>query len=152
MDISATFDSSVTCEPNLLGIAYDGYFPSTKDLSQLCTSSCSKSLMKLENLQRRTCSNQDVLSIDGEHYPATFTVENLLWTFNFTCRRDPTSGDWCAPIFDAWADGDAPKSSCSDCVLGTFQEQLNFPLGYDDELASSFSSLTSSCSAERDTP
>lgn len=103
--------------------------------------------MNLGKTQRRACSKQDYLSIDGEHYPATFTVENLLWTWNFTCRRDPASGDWCAPIFDAWANGNAAKSSCSDCVLGTYQEQLNFPLGYDDDLASSFSLLTSSCSA-----
>ncbi|GES60637.1 LysM-domain-containing protein [Aspergillus terreus] len=144
---NATFSTRVTCEPTLLGIAYDGYFPTTKDLTSLCTSSCLRSLEALQSTQQRLCSKHDTLSIQEQAYPVTFTVETLLWTYNFTCYRDQETGEFCAPVFDAWGDGKAPKQSCSDCVLRTFQQQLNFPLYYDDDLASSFTSLTSSCSA-----
>ncbi|KAL2007610.1 hypothetical protein VTN00DRAFT_9048 [Thermoascus crustaceus] len=144
---NATFSTHVTCDPSLLSVAYDRYFPTTDDLTSLCTSSCLRSLDKLYHTQQRACSKRDTLSISGQTYPATFTAKTLLWTYNFTCRRDPKSGDFCAPVFDAWGDGNAPNQSCSDCVLGTYQEHLNFPLGYDGDLASSFSSLTSSCSA-----
>lgn len=42
--------------------------------------------------------------------------------------------------------GDA-SFSCSDCVLGSWKAQLESPFGYDDSLASDFSSQTSSCHA-----
>lgn len=87
------------------------------------------------------------MDMSGEVYPVTTTVDSLLWTFNYTCLRDPASGDFCAPVFDAWANGNASQQSCSDCVLGTYQRQLSNPLGYTDDLAASFSSLTSSCHA-----
>lgn len=38
-------------------------------------------------------------------------------------------------------------SSCSDCVLGTYQLQLKYAYGYDEELAANFSALMSSCGA-----
>lgn len=63
---NATFQTNITCDPGLLDIAYDGYFPTTEGLTQLCTLSCLDALSKLEALQQRDCSNQDVLSIDGE--------------------------------------------------------------------------------------
>lgn len=35
----------------------------------------------------------------------------------------------------------ASRKSCSECVLGTYQRQLNNPMGYTDNLAAGFSSL-----------
>lgn len=102
INASATFETHVTCDPSLLGVTHDGYFPTTGDLTQICAQSCFKSLSTLNALQKRACSKQDVLIISGEHYPATFTIETLLWTYNFTCRQEPTTGDFCAPIFDSW--------------------------------------------------
>ncbi|KAJ5109928.1 hypothetical protein N7532_002573 [Penicillium argentinense] len=144
---NATFSTRVTCDPSLLNVAYDGYFPTTDDLSSLCTQSCVRSLNNLYRAQKSVCTEGDTLSTSGYNYPATFTVETLLWTYNFTCRRDPESGEFCAPIFDAWGDGKADNQTCSDCVLGTYQAQMSFPQGYDEGLAKSFSSMTSSCSA-----
>lgn len=100
-DISATFSTPVTCDPTLLSVTYDGYFPTYDDLNSLYTSSCLRSLNGLQRTQRRLCSKHDILSVSRALYLATFTVETLLWTYNFTCRRDLNSGDFCAPIFDA---------------------------------------------------
>ncbi|KAJ5110013.1 LysM domain-containing protein [Penicillium argentinense] len=144
---NATFSTRVNCDPTILDVAYDGYFSTTDDLSSLCTSSCARSLNNLYHTQKSACTKGDTLSDSAYVYPATFTVETLLWMYNYTCRRDPKSGDFCAPIFDAWGDGKAENQTCSDCVLGTYQAQMNFPMGYDKDLANTFSSMTSFCSA-----
>lgn len=80
-------------------------------------------------------------------WPATRNVHTMLWTYNYTCRKDTTSDEFCAPAFDAWVNGDETVSGCSDCVLGTFQLQLGHDIGWDDDLADTFSSMTSSCKA-----
>ncbi|KAJ0286203.1 hypothetical protein COL940_003132 [Colletotrichum noveboracense] len=85
--------------------------------------------------------------LEGMAYPITATIDVLLWAYNYTCRRDASTGDFCQPIFDSWASGNASDEVCSDCVLGTYQIQLGSAMVYDDELASNFSSMTSSCQA-----
>lgn len=80
-------------------------------------------------------------------YPITATIDVLIWAYNYTCRRDANTGDFCQPIFDSWASGNSSDEACSDCVLGTYQLQLGSAMVYDDELASNFSSMTSSCQA-----
>jgi LysM repeat protein len=87
------------------------------------------------------------MTLSGEIYPIMATVDALLWTFNYTCRRDSSLGHFCAPVYDLWANGNASDLGCSDCVLGTSQLQLGNELGYNDELAGNFSSLVSSCHA-----
>ncbi|KAG8164807.1 hypothetical protein KVR01_005082 [Diaporthe batatas] len=143
---SSTFTSEVTCDRSLPIIAFGGYFPTSDDLSSICTSDCLQSLESLINTQQTSCA-QDVIEVSSLDYPVTATADTLMWTYNYTCRRDATSGAFCAPVFDSWADGNASDQSCSDCVLGTFQIQLSNTLGWDDELAANFSSLTQSCQA-----
>lgn len=89
------------------------------------------------------------MTIGGKSYPATLTTDYLRWTYNYTCRRDAQSRDFCYPSFERWSDDGrrADAVGCSDCVLGTFQTQLNSHFGFDDDLASEFESLTSACKA-----
>ncbi|KAI0024493.1 LysM domain-containing protein [Xylariomycetidae sp. FL0641] len=143
---NSTFTTEVKCDVNLPLVAFGGYFPTSDDLTLMCTSECLQSLEAARELQNDACS-ADVMTSSGMLYPITATVDAILWTYNYTCRRDSKTGDFCAPTFDAWASGNASDQACSDCVLGTYQLQLAYDLGYDDELASSFASLTSSCSA-----
>ncbi|KAI1171965.1 hypothetical protein F4777DRAFT_590888 [Nemania sp. FL0916] len=143
---NSTFTSEVTCDVNLPGIASGSYFPTSDDLTSLCTTDCLQSLESVRAAQEKSCAS-DVMVISGVTYEVTTTVDTLLWTYNFTCRRDSATGDFCAPVFDAWANGDSSTDSCSDCILGTYQLQLSNYLGYDDDLASTFTSLTSSCQA-----
>ncbi|KAI1502076.1 hypothetical protein F5X99DRAFT_418164 [Biscogniauxia marginata] len=131
-DCNSTFSFEVTCDVSLPAIASGGYFPSSDDLISLCNLDCLRSLEALRSTQEQSL---------------TATVDTLLWTYNYTCRRDSNTGGFCAPVFDAWANDDNPTSSCSECVLGTYQLQLSNFLGYDSNLASTFSSLTSSCQA-----
>jgi LysM repeat protein len=144
--ISSTFNCNVPCDSTLPTIAFGGYFPDEDDLNALCTSECLQSLDLFRNSQQASCE-ADTMTLSGVTYPITATIDALLWTYNFTCRRDSVSGDFCAPQFDTWANGNASDLGCSECVLGTYQLQLSNALGYDDELAGNFSSLASSCHA-----
>lgn len=146
MTASSTFTTDVTCDTTLPAVAFNGYFPSSDDLTALCTPGCLQSLDSFRSSQQHSCA-ADVMTLSGVTYPVTATIDALLWTYNYTCRRDSASGDFCNPIFDAWASGSAPNQSCSDCVLGTYQLQLSNSLGYSSDLAGNFSSLTSSCQA-----
>lgn len=60
------------------------------------------------------------------------------------CLR--TTNAWCAPLVDLWGNQASPlaNETCSDCVLGTLQTELNSPFGYDANLAANFTSMTSS--------
>lgn len=136
----------MTCDINLPAIAFGGYFPDSTELEMLCNADCLKSLGALSLAQQRSCAN-DVLLIDGIAYHASATTDAMMWVFNYTCRRDAQTNERCEPIFDAWASGNAEDKACSDCVLGTYQIQLQNPLGYGPDQASNFSSLTSSCHA-----
>lgn len=59
------------------------------------------------------------------------------------------TGQFCSPQFLEWsnATNSSSEHDCSDCWLGVVSLQLSNPLGYDQNLASRFSSLTSSCSS-----
>ncbi|KAK6433415.1 hypothetical protein LTR95_010410 [Oleoguttula sp. CCFEE 5521] len=141
-----TFTTDITCDISLPGIAFNGYFPSSDDLTALCTTDCLQSLDSFRSLQSKSCAS-DVFDSAGQTYPVLSTAETLIWTYNYTCRRDASTGAFCAPLFDSWANGNASQDSCSDCVLGTYQLQLSNVQGYDSDLASSYTSLTSSCQA-----
>lgn len=134
----------MTCHGNLPAIALNGHFSTRNELANLCDPDCIQSLGRLRDEQEWACA-ADGVDVDGEVHPVTETTETMLWTFNYTCRVDSSSGDFCAPVFDSWANGEADGAACSECVLGTFQFQLSYYLGYNEDHASAFASLTESC-------
>lgn len=158
---SATFSNPIQCSPLLPMIAWEGYFPSVNDLRVLCNSSCLSSLGNLRNKQEASCAS-DVLTVAGSMYPATYNVDYFIFTYNYTCRTDRyslnegflyveakccrTTRAWCAPKVDSWGNRTSPlaNESCSDCVLGTLQTELNSPFGYSADLATNFTAMTSS--------
>ncbi|GKZ21588.1 hypothetical protein AbraCBS73388_007489 [Aspergillus brasiliensis] len=81
--------------------------------------------------------------------PATFIVDNYLYTYNLSCRTDRRTGEYCDPQILSWSTQPYLNTTqaCSDCWLGDRALQLSNPLGYDADLASDFSVLVSSCSA-----
>ncbi|KDN59784.1 putative LysM domain-containing protein [Colletotrichum sublineola] len=152
---NSTFSTRLTCDTTLPRMAYGGYFPETEELTHMCQTDCLQALESLRQAQTSQCAD-DVLMVDGQPALVTVSVDTMMWVYNYTCRRDAQTGDFCAPIFDAWASdnttgqgkpNDQDDGSCSDCVLGTYQLQLGYAYGYDDELAARFSALTSSCGA-----
>ena len=85
---SASFNQSLSYYEILPDIALQGYFPTTDDLYALCTSQCLQSLETFRNAQSAAC-NSDVLVIGEVGYAPTVLIDNLIFTYNYTCKTDP---------------------------------------------------------------
>ncbi|KAA8652732.1 uncharacterized protein ATNIH1004_001637 [Aspergillus tanneri] len=140
-----TFNTSTQCNSALGAIAFDALFPSSEQLAVICTDDCLGSLQNFRSQQAQSCESESY-AVDGQLVPATYNVDQLLFTYSYTCLQDPPTKDYCAPLVDQWSEeGPTSEQSCSDCMLRTFQVELNSPFGYDDEFADYYRSLTSSC-------
>ncbi|KAL7789493.1 hypothetical protein V8C37DRAFT_403892 [Trichoderma ceciliae] len=144
---SATFSQSIACNLTLYEVALGSLFPTSNHLPGICTDACLSGLEALRTQQLSDCSSSDLVVTGGVTYPPTYTTDLLLFTYNYTCLKDPATGDYCFPGFFRWNNDTTSATStelCSDCNLLIQQAQLNSPLGYDDDSASAYSSLTSS--------
>ncbi|KAF5867467.1 putative glycoside hydrolase family 61 protein [Botrytis fragariae] len=145
---NATFNENIACNKTLYEVALGQLFPTVDDLSSICTDTCLGSLETLRAQQLLDCSSSDLAVNAGETYPPALTTDILLFTYNYTCIQDPTTSGYCYPDFFAWNNDTESTTStevCSNCNLLIQQSQLDSPLGWDDDSASMYSSLTSSC-------
>ncbi|KAF7184584.1 hypothetical protein CNMCM7691_005768 [Aspergillus felis] len=141
----ASFNHSTQCNSTLGAVAFDALFPTSDQLATICTDNCLESLQSFRSQLLQSCAGESY-PLDGQLVPATYNADQLLFTYNYTCLKDPSTGEYCAPLVDQWSqDGPTPQQSCSDCMLRTFQVELNSPFAYDVEFANYYSSLTSSC-------
>lgn len=78
--------------------------------------------------------------------PAFVCLHHVICIWRSTASRD---GAYCDPQILSWntRGGLNSSTSCSECWLRSQQVALNDPLGFDENAASLFSSLTSSCKA-----
>ena len=85
-------------------------------------------------------------------YPATYIAERYLYFYDVSCYRDKSSAQFCDAVVAGWRNetGGSAAHSCEDCWLGPMSVQLSSPIGYDDERARNFASLTRSCSIDAD--
>lgn len=75
-------------------------------------------------------------------------VDNLLYTYDVSCYKDSSTGEYCDLILAEWrqeSNDTDTDHDCDDCTLGPMKLQLESPLGYDEDWASEFASMTSSC-------
>ncbi|KAL7937883.1 carbohydrate-binding module family 50 protein [Trichoderma chlorosporum] len=145
---NATFHQKIACSPELYKIASGLRFPTLGNLSGICTDACLNGLETLRQEQLSDCRSSDLVVTGGATYPPTYTTDLLLFTYNYTCLKDPATEKYCSPDVFAWNSNTTGLTSdelCSDCNLLIQQAQLDSPLGYDNDSAISYSSLTSSC-------
>lgn len=142
--LRATFGQPVRCDSSLIAVALGGVEPSNDMLTSICITDCLSSLVSLQNDQTAACRDESVVD-GGNRYPATYTLDQLLFTHRYICRKD-SSNQFCAPQVAEWAsqESPAPDAACKDCILGAFQAKLNSPFGYGKDLGGYYSSLTSS--------
>ncbi|XHG07897.1 hypothetical protein AWENTII_011029 [Aspergillus wentii] len=97
------------------------------------------------------CKKTDIISYDGQDWPATLIINRYIYTYDLSCRKDSSSGKFCDEIFVSFLNQSrlTAAQNCSDCMFGIVQIQLNSPFGYDDGFAEDFKSATSSCSATK---
>ncbi|KAL2812859.1 hypothetical protein BJX63DRAFT_432363 [Aspergillus granulosus] len=144
-------NTTVSCPPFLSSAAENNPRLSSEQLVELCTPSCQASLSSARQKIAQSCNqDSDIISYDGLNWPATMIIVRFIYTNNLSCRKiREESGKYCDEIFVSWLNQSSltAEQSCSDCMLGATQIQLNSPFGYSDDFAADFSSLTSSCGA-----
>ncbi|KAK0624161.1 hypothetical protein B0T14DRAFT_517604 [Immersiella caudata] len=133
--ISTTFDppSSPVLRPDIL--------------NRICAAKCRSDLQALRSKIVGGCKSTDVMVLRGKGYPATFVLDHYLYTYDVSCYKHRNSGQMCDIFLGELRNQSKQPDICSDCMLGVFEVQLSSPIGYNDNLASEFSSATSKCSA-----
>jgi hypothetical protein len=118
-------------------------------IEDVCVDDCYSSLEAARSVIAAACTlDTDIIVVENVAYPATFIVDNYLFTYELSCRKDSTTGEYCDPLVASWANQSLNTSQlCSDCWLGGLALQLNSPFGYDSVVAVNYASLTSSCNA-----
>lgn len=144
---SATYQKSLACDIALKSVSNGDLLPTDLILQHICVDDCLAALEALREDQSNSCST-DTLYIDDAERSPVYLTDVLIFTYNYTCLRDPTTSSFCFPQFDSFNSGDSALSQsevCSACNLMTFYTQLSSYLGWDEELEESFASLTESC-------
>ncbi|KAK7918125.1 hypothetical protein PG985_009999 [Apiospora marii] len=80
----STFPTELPCDDVLLDIAFEGYFPDTEELEELCHPGCLRSLESLRNAQHGTCAstvqpNDSCWAIISTHRHNFGRVQLLSW-------------------------------------------------------------------------
>ncbi|KEZ46107.1 hypothetical protein SAPIO_CDS0959 [Scedosporium apiospermum] len=100
---SATYNEAVSCNIALSPMGRGDVVLDQRFLEFLCVDECLSSLEKLREKQLSSCSNStDITKIGGVEYPPTFTVDMLIYTYNYTCLRDPETDLFCFPFVETW--------------------------------------------------
>jgi hypothetical protein len=118
-------------------------------IEAVCVDGCYSSLETARTTIAAECAlDTNVIVVENVAYPATFFVDNYLFTYELSCRTDSTTGEYCDPLVASWSNQSLTTSQlCSDCWLGGLALELASPFGYDDVVAQNYASLTSSCNA-----
>lgn len=124
---------------------------SQDDLTAVCEDTCRQSLVDLRTRISSSCdAATDVIHFSYMTYPATYIVDRYLYFYDVSCYKDKSSGEFCDAVVAGWRNetGGTAAHSCEDCWLGPMSVQLTSPIGYNEERAIAFASLTSSCSVD----
>lgn len=84
----AVLNNTVSCS-GLLSSVVNGYFPTESDLNLVCTTDCITSLQSLREDQLDKCTTSDTIVTGGLSYPPTLSLDLLIFTYNYTCLKDP---------------------------------------------------------------
>ncbi|KAL2811774.1 hypothetical protein BJX63DRAFT_433124 [Aspergillus granulosus] len=122
----------------------------TDQVNKTCTDECYLSLEGARTVIAAACAAEtDVIVVENVTYPATIIVDNYLFTYRLSCRKDSVTGEYCAPQVAAWSNQSqlSLDQECSDCWLGGLAIQLASPFGYDQGIADKHAALLANCSS-----
>ncbi|XDG02515.1 hypothetical protein ABKA04_002130 [Annulohypoxylon sp. FPYF3050] len=143
-------NTTVDCPAFLTKASEQNSILNSDQVSALCSGSCAADLQSARTKIAAACTaNTDVITYSNIVYPATFIVDQYLFTSQVSCYQDSSTSEYCDPQFLTWTNESVLTSnqSCSNCWLGVQALELGNPIGYDEGLASDFAVLTASCSA-----
>ncbi|KAI1281722.1 carbohydrate-binding module family 50 protein [Xylaria sp. FL0933] len=161
---AAVLNQNVTCDASLLDLNQQFGLPHglpalvpASQLASLCTPACAFSLAAWERRIQGACGGTRYWldsNGDGGSFLPSAIAETFLEIYNSTCLMNSVGNICNSEIasvlsFDAMNQnftGTPPTSViCNTCVLSAIQTQLEMPLASKPDIASYFSSLTSSC-------
>ncbi|ORY04390.1 hypothetical protein BCR34DRAFT_57224 [Clohesyomyces aquaticus] len=144
-------NQAVTCNASIEW-AGRGRFEDDETLQGLCTSSCTTSLLAWLRRASGACTVRYNDGKGSATLPALW-VETVVENYNLTCLQN--GGKFCnAVLRDGFGvdpnNQSKTKSSiatitCDDCFLNEIQTKLQMPLYSNSDLATTFTSLTSTC-------
>ncbi|CAG7962411.1 unnamed protein product [Penicillium salamii] len=146
-DCQQALVTNVTCSPALGVVSESNGVVTADQIEDVCVDDCYSSLEAARSVIALACTlDTDIIVVDEVAYPATFIVDNYLFTYELSCRKDSTTGEYCDPLLASWSNQSLNASElCSDCWLGGLALELNSPFGYDSVVAANYALLTSSC-------
>ncbi|KAJ5436947.1 hypothetical protein N7445_007832 [Penicillium cf. griseofulvum] len=142
--------TNVTCSPTLGVVSESNEVMTLDEVAVVCVDGCYASLESARTVIAAACKlDTDVIVTGDVAYPATFIMDNYLFTYQVSCRTDR--------LLDGRVLRSADRvmvqptlntdQQCSDCWLGGLALQPCNTLGYEDSLATNFASFISSCNA-----
>ncbi|CAE6504017.1 unnamed protein product [Rhizoctonia solani] len=147
-------NSSIACD-GAIGLSIAGAALDSSSLTALCSASCYQSLMSYRATISSTCDSSVVLRGTDATFPITYLVDNLIFTYNTTCIKDKTTGNWCAQFFNSSWSGtttdqgieNLPTSVlCSSCVMQNLLISQQSVIGYDpDFVSTAWPTIQSKC-------
>lgn len=148
-DCQQALATNVTCSPYLGVVSETNGIVTADQIEDVCVDDCYSSLEAARSVITAACTlDTDIIVVENVAYPATFIVDNYLFTYELSCRKDSTTGEYCDPLVASWSNQSLNTSQlCSDCWLGGLALELNSPFRYDSVVAVNYASLTSSCNA-----
>ncbi|GJC87795.1 hypothetical protein ColLi_10633 [Colletotrichum liriopes] len=120
-------------------------------LADVCEDTCRQSLVDLRTRILGSCdSNTDTIQYNYLSFPATYIVDRYLYFYDVSCYKDSSSGNFCDTVVAGWRNetGGSEAHFCDDCWLGPMSVQLKSPIGFNEDRAEEFASLTRSCSVD----
>ena len=73
-------------------------------IEDVCVDDCYSSLEAARSVIAAACTlDIDIIVVENVAYPAIFIVDNYLFTYELSCRKDSTTGEYCDPLVASWS-------------------------------------------------
>ncbi|RDW92950.1 LysM peptidoglycan-binding domain-containing protein [Aspergillus mulundensis] len=136
--------SNISCPYQVATFLQDRYYP-VESLAEACTPSCEQGLAAYEEGIFSACSDADVYRQSETRYAPAYAIPmEYLYYYNKTCIRDDER--WCHNVAHQMATGEIAADRCDDCVIKQWQFVAGSPMYAGNQLRSSYTALTESCS------
>ncbi|CAE6441256.1 unnamed protein product [Rhizoctonia solani] len=147
-------NASISCDSSI-GLAVGGATLDSSRLTTLCSTTCYQSLTSYRATVSSSCGTSVVIQGTDATFPITYLVDNFIYTYNTTCIKDKSTGNWCSQLFNSsWPGTTADQGIetlptsvlCSSCVTQSLLISQQSVIGYDpDFVSAAWPTIQSKC-------
>ncbi|KAJ7826387.1 hypothetical protein B0H14DRAFT_2453139 [Mycena olivaceomarginata] len=147
---TSALTASVSCDPNILYMAYPFASPS---LASLCTATCTESLQAYRQAVATSCSGFKFAGPNNSTHAATLAIDVITNSYTIQCLKDGTTDDFCPTVLSTYINanpsqgilGYPQNQLCSSCVLGTIKTTLSNALTFSPPLYQTLQAALAIC-------